>query len=134
MDSDWKQRFESINRLAVLVESYPDDILTKTVKIFDCFCPRLNDANSKVSLNALNTLNSMIPLLKVKPPIVLSLRQDGIIPVLGTLIPTLAGNLSSTKPEIRSAAVTATHSLIINVDNCSLLPFFTGKVHYSCSQ
>lgn len=133
---DWKQRLETVNKLLALIESFPEDIQPKVVKIFDSFQPRLNDSNSKVLLAALNAVNRMVISMKVglkkKQDFHISLNlfffKNGVTPVLGSLIPTLVSNLSSTKPEVRAAANTATTSLISSVDNVVLLPFLSGVV------
>jgi hypothetical protein len=47
---------------------------------------------------------------------------------LGTLVPSLANNIASSKPEIRGAASSAFDTLIERVDNTLLVQYFTNII------
>ena len=62
---DWKVRQTACQQVVILMESHPNEIKSKTVKLFDTFMPRLNDSNIKVNMTALLCLPKMIPIFQV---------------------------------------------------------------------
>ena len=64
-------------------------------QVFDAFCPRLTDRNSKVNLHALEAFSNMVPLL-----------CNTLVPVTNNIVVALVPNLASRNATIHSAAMT----------------------------
>jgi hypothetical protein len=111
---DWKERSEAIAELQTIAEAAAPGSFTEaaTMATFDALVPRLGDGNSKVSVQALNTLSAVLPSL-----------GDDSAPVLSTLVPALAGGIGSTNDKVRLAAVEATDKLLEVVS----APLLVGK-------
>ena len=60
---DFRERDQALTMLDDLVATRAGDIASHVVRIFDGFLPRLNDANAKVTLHALDVLCRIIPSL-----------------------------------------------------------------------
>lgn len=73
-------------------------------QVFDVFCLRLTDRNSKVNLHALQAFSSMVPVLR-------SALVPIIAPIMGTLVP----NLASRNLTIHSTAMT-----VLNLMSCNI--------------
>ncbi len=65
-------------------------------QVFDLFCPRLTDRNSKVNLKALEVFSNIVPLL-----------CDTLTPVATNIVTALVPNLASRNATIHSNAMTA---------------------------
>ena len=70
-------------------------------QVFDLFCPRLTDRNSKVNLRALEAFSNIVPLL-----------CDTLTPVATNIVTALVPNLASRNATIHSSAMTALDLLI----------------------
>lgn len=81
--------------------------------MFDLFCPRLTDRNSKVNLRALEAFSNIVPLL-----------CDTLMPVATNIVTALVPNLASRNPTIHSNAMTALDLLIQCIGELYLLWYF----------
>ncbi len=78
-------------------------------QVFDLFCPRLTDRNSKVNLRALEAFSNIVPLL-----------CDTLTPVATNIVTALVPNLASRNATIHSSAMTALDLLIQCIGEGSL--------------
>jgi hypothetical protein len=119
--SDWKERSDGIAQLQSLAEAAAPGSFTEAAVMatFDALVPRLGDGNSKVSVQALNTLSAMLPSL-----------GDDVAPVLSTLVPALAGGIGSTNDKVRLAAVDASDRLLESVSAPLLVPHMSHCVSH----
>ena len=63
--------------------------------MFDAFCLRLTDRNSKVNLHALQAFSSMVPVM-----------HTALVPIINNIMGTLVPNLASRNLTIHSTAMT----------------------------
>ena len=94
-----------------------------TIATFDALVPRLGDGNSKVSVQAFNTLAAMLPAL-----------GDDTSPVLSVLVPALAGGIGSTNDKVRLAAVEAGDKLLESVSAPLLVSHVSHCVSHGVSR
>eukprot|EP00002_Diphylleia_rotans_P035322 TRINITY_DN7695_c0_g1_i4.p1 TRINITY_DN7695_c0_g1~~TRINITY_DN7695_c0_g1_i4.p1 ORF type:complete len:1373 (-),score=287.02 TRINITY_DN7695_c0_g1_i4:153-4271(-) len=111
VSNDWKTKNDALNSVLDLMTRYPDECVYKIIPIFDGLVPRISDANTKVSTNALTVVQKVVALLK-----------DNIEPVLSNLIPALANNLAASNAQIRALASETLDNLLATVDPVILLP------------
>ena len=99
--------------------SHPDTIAQYTQKIFDAFVPRLSDSNSKINLQALESLLNILPMFRFDLSAVNSL-----------LVTTLSTNLASNTPGVKSLSEDGI-TLLVNVANVEeLLQPFASVIVY----
>lgn len=101
----------------------PDGVI---LKLFDHFLMRLNDANSKVNIIALRSLNQMIPTLK-----------NSLEPVLNRVIHMVVSAMISTNEKIKLVAEETFYTCTKHLDPCqivSTMPFVlaTGNSKINC--
>lgn len=118
---DWKERSDGIAEMQAIVQAAAPGSFTEsaTVATFDALVPRLGDGNSKVSVQAFNTLSVMLPSL-----------GDDSAPVLSTLVPALAGGIGSTNDKVKSAAMEAGDRLLESVSAPLLVPHIAHCVSH----
>ena len=73
-------------------------------QVFDVFCLRLTDRNSKVNLHALQAFSSMVPVLR-----------SALVPIINPIMGTLVPNLASRNLTIHSTAMTVLDLLSHNI-------------------
>ena len=74
---------------------------TRLVKFVDNMLERLHDGNSKVNIHALETVLSILPIIK-----------DRIEPVISNLVPVLANNLATNNSSAKNLTLDIFDSLI----------------------
>eukprot|EP00195_Chlamydomonas_chlamydogama_P001663 CAMPEP_0202916712 /NCGR_PEP_ID=MMETSP1392-20130828/69262_1 /ASSEMBLY_ACC=CAM_ASM_000868 /TAXON_ID=225041 /ORGANISM="Chlamydomonas chlamydogama, Strain SAG 11-48b" /LENGTH=1484 /DNA_ID=CAMNT_0049609237 /DNA_START=160 /DNA_END=4614 /DNA_ORIENTATION=+ len=114
---DFRERSEALRQVDALMDCLPAAPETQLIQLLDGLTMRLNDGNSKVNVQALETLSRLFPTLRER----ISLG-------LNTLIPALAANLGSTNDKIRSVALQAADQLIASVDPSLLVQNFSHCV------
>ena len=113
MSRDWRQRCEGLLEAESLIVRCSDSEKQVT-NVFDHLIQRLSDGNAKVVVQTLDTMSSVLPVVK---------GNCGM--VLNTLIPSLAQVLGSTNEKIRTRAGTAIDTLCREVDNTLLVHSFS---------
>ena len=113
MSRDWRQRCEGLLEAESLIVRCSDSEKQVT-NVFDHLIQRLSDGNAKVVVQTLDTMSSVLPVVK---------GNCGM--VLNTLIPSLAQVLGSTYEKIRTRAGTAIDTLCREVDNTLLVQTFS---------
>ncbi|XP_013908148.1 PREDICTED: protein FAM179A [Thamnophis sirtalis] len=111
-----------IHGIALLMDhckKNPHFVSSNIVQIFDTFTPRLQDSNKKVNQYALESVVSMIPVLK-----------NGFNPVLFSVMTIVMDNLNSKNSGIYSAAVKVLDTMITYLDNLLLLQIFASRVRF----
>lgn len=108
--NDWKERIQGIDNLVEMTQTRLSLFNSNIVKILDGFTPRLVDNNSKVNLHALQSLHTIIPIIK-----------DNLNSSVASIIPSVAKNLASKNNTIGSMAEDVLDTLIRHVDNARLL-------------
>lgn len=117
---DFRERIKALDQLVCDCEENPSLITGSLFPVFDALKARLQESNSKVNLRALESLQSMISVLR-----------DSLAPVLNILIPAVVDNhLNSKNSSISSAALGAVQALMLNIDNSLLLQPFCSKAQY----
>ena len=123
MSSDWQTRLSSLNDLDVFVGSSPEASKSHVIKIFDALNERLSDGNTKVCMQALNTLDQVMPVL-----------EESLSKVINTLVPKLAGNMANSNASIRSRSRQCMESLSKQLDSYQLLESFASAITYGNSR
>ncbi|MBN3298810.1 TGRM1 protein, partial [Amia calva] len=117
---DFRDRIKGIDQLVTDCQQHPDVIISNIFPVFDAFTARLQDSNSKVTLHALESLQTMATLLK-----------DGLSEVVYIVVPALVeNNLNSKNNSIYKAAADAVQALMQNLDNTLLLQPFCTKAKF----
>ncbi|XP_039525610.1 TOG array regulator of axonemal microtubules protein 1 isoform X1 [Pimephales promelas] len=117
---DFRERIKALDQLVCDCEDNPSLITGSLFPVFDALKARLQESNSKVNLRALESLQSIICVLR-----------DSLAPVLNILIPAVVDNhLNSKNSSISTAALAAVQALIRNIDNSLLLQPFCSKAQY----
>eukprot|EP00736_Rhodelphis_marinus_P007557 Rmarinus@m.2981 len=121
--TDWKKREQGICKLTSLVCAYPSHFQARIVSTFDHFGQRLTDANTKVNILALQSLLTMIPLLK-----------DALEVVVNVIVPKLKGNMLSANAQVRTLTGDVLDSLIDHIDNAALVQEFSSLALFGTYQ
>ncbi|CAM4641945.1 unnamed protein product [Leuciscus chuanchicus] len=102
---DFRERIKALDQLVCDCEENPSLITGSLFPVFDALKARLQESNSKVNLRALESLQSIISVLR-----------DSLAPVLNILIPAVVDNhLNSKNSSISSAALGAVQALMLNI-------------------
>ncbi|KAH0622632.1 hypothetical protein JD844_025104 [Phrynosoma platyrhinos] len=123
MAKEFQTRMKGITLLMEYCENNPQLVSTNIVQIFDAFTLRLQDSNKKVNQYALESIVSMIPILK-----------DGLNPVLVSVVTVVTDNLNSKNSGIYSAAAKVLDTMITHLDNLFLLQTFASRVRFISGQ
>jgi len=118
--SNWSERYEGLDDMYDIVCTKPNEAANNIIKIFDKFCPRLADPNSKVNLYALQTLSRCIPIL-----------GHSMTSASTLVIENLKTSLASKNDAIYQAAKNCLHTMVKHVDNSYLLQPLCTTVQYS---
>ncbi|XP_048386467.1 TOG array regulator of axonemal microtubules protein 2-like isoform X2 [Stegostoma tigrinum] len=116
---EFQERIQGISLLLQHCETNPGFVTSNIVNIFDVFIPRLQDSNKKVNQFALQSMSTMIPVLK-----------DDLHRVLHSIVIVVTDNLNSKNTGIYTAAVHVLDTLIDHIDNLLLLQPFTSRVQF----
>lgn len=108
--NDWRDRQRGIGQLQEMVDAAPDAVGQNIVKILDKFNPCLKDSNSKVNLQALQVMSTIVP------PLARYLSQSQVI---GNTIQTVVPNLSSGNRDIYNEAVSVLDAITEHVGELS---------------
>ncbi|XP_060100443.1 TOG array regulator of axonemal microtubules protein 2 [Heteronotia binoei] len=120
---EFQIRMEGITLLAEHCKNNPQLVLSNIIQIFDAFIPRLQDSNKKVNQYALESIASMIPVLK-----------DGLSPVMVSVVNVVTDNLNSKNSGIYAAAVKVLDQMIISLDKVLLLQTLASRVRFISGQ
>lgn len=120
--TEWTRRVKGIKDLMSLMQ---DDTNVHPTEVVDKLCERINDSNSKVSIFALQSVESL-------------LHREEVIshaPVwAGLAVPPLIQNLAANNTSVRRAANSAMDSLLQSTHPSILLPHVSNIVSYSNSR
>ncbi|XP_034283873.1 TOG array regulator of axonemal microtubules protein 2 [Pantherophis guttatus] len=116
---EFQIRIDGIALLMDHCKKNPHFVSSNIVQIFDTFALRLQDSNKKVNQYALESVVSMIPVLK-----------NGFNPVLFSVVTIVMDNLNSKNSGIYSAAVKILDTMITYLDNLLLLQIFASRVRF----
>ncbi|XP_067421480.1 TOG array regulator of axonemal microtubules protein 2 [Emydura macquarii macquarii] len=119
MAKEFQTRMEGVTLLVEHCKNNPRLVSANIIQIFDAFALRLQDSNKKVNQHALESVASMIPILK-----------DGLHPVVVSLVTVVTDNLNSKNSGIYTAATRVLNTLIANLDNALLLQAFASRVRF----
>ncbi|KYO43472.1 protein FAM179A isoform C [Alligator mississippiensis] len=117
---EFQMRMEGITLLTDHCRNNPQFVSSNIIQIFDDFTLRLQDSNKKVNQYALESVVSMIPVLR-----------DGLHPVMVSMVTVVTDNLNSKNSGIYSAAVKVLETLITHLDNVLLLQTFASRVRFT---
>uniref|UniRef100_UPI00398EEE20 TOG array regulator of axonemal microtubules protein 2-like isoform X2 n=2 Tax=Pristiophorus japonicus TaxID=55135 RepID=UPI00398EEE20 len=120
---EFQERMQGISLLLQHCETNPRFVTANVVNIFDAFIPRLQDSNKKVNQFALQSMATMIPVLK-----------DDLHRVLHSTVTVVTDNLNSKNTGIYTAAVHVLDTLIDQIDNLLLLQPFASRVQFVSGQ
>ena len=109
---DWKARCEGLKAVEGLFARGQEVQNNQVVRVFDQLTKRLTDGNSKVVIQSLTTISSVLHMEDVK-------ERSGMY--LNTLVPALAQVLGSTNEKIRGMAHTTVDTLCREIDNTLLI-------------
>ncbi|XP_067318984.1 TOG array regulator of axonemal microtubules protein 2 [Anolis sagrei] len=123
MAKEFQIRMNGITLLMEYCENNPQLVSSNIVQIFDVFTLRLQDSNKKVNQYALESVISVIVILK-----------DGLNPVLVSVVAVVTDNLNSKNSGIYSAAVKVLDTMITHLDNLFLLQTFASRVRFIVGQ
>ncbi|XP_074844507.1 TOG array regulator of axonemal microtubules protein 2 [Carettochelys insculpta] len=123
MAKEFQTRMEGVALLVEHCKNNPQFISANIIQIFDDFNPRLQDSNKKVKQYALESVTSMIPMLK-----------DGLHPVLIPMVTGVTDNLNSKNSGIYTSAARALEAMITDLDNALLLQAFAQRVRFISGQ
>ncbi|XP_072912109.1 TOG array regulator of axonemal microtubules protein 2-like isoform X2 [Hemitrygon akajei] len=101
---EFQERMQGISQLQEQCEANPRFVTSNIVDIFDAFTPRLQDSNKKVNQFALQSLVTMIPVLK-----------DDLHRVLHSTVTIVTDNLNSKNAGIYTAALRVLDTLIDHI-------------------
>ncbi|XP_043543142.1 TOG array regulator of axonemal microtubules protein 2-like isoform X2 [Chiloscyllium plagiosum] len=116
---EFQERTQGISLLLQHCETNPGFVTSNIVNIFDVFIPRLQDSNKKVNQFALQSMSTMIPVLK-----------DDLHRVIHSIVIVVTDNLNSKNTGIYTAAVHVLDTLIDHIDNLLLLQPFASRVQF----
>ncbi|ETE69217.1 hypothetical protein L345_04983, partial [Ophiophagus hannah] len=119
VSKEFQIRIDGIALLMDHCKKNPHFVSSNIVQIFDTFTLRLQDSNKKVNQYALESVVSMIPLLK-----------NGFNPVLFSVVTIVMDNLNSKNSGIYSAAVKVLDTMITYLDNLLLLQIIASRVRF----
>ncbi|KAL7987426.1 hypothetical protein Chor_006345, partial [Crotalus horridus] len=116
---EFQIRIDGIALLMDHCKKNPHFVSSNIVQIFDTFTLRLQDSNKKVNQYALESVVTMIPVLK-----------NGFNPVLLSVVTIVMDNLNSKNSGIYSAAIKVLDTMITYLDNLLLLQIFASRVRF----
>ncbi|XP_078398808.1 TOG array regulator of axonemal microtubules protein 2-like isoform X2 [Cetorhinus maximus] len=116
---EFQERTQGISLLLQHCETNPGFVTSNVVNIFDAFSPRLQDSNKKVNQFALQSMATMIPVLK-----------DDLHRVLYSTVTFVTDNLNSKNTGIYNATLHVLDTLIDHIDNLLLLQPFASRVQF----
>ncbi|KAJ8045651.1 TOG array regulator of axonemal microtubules protein 1 [Holothuria leucospilota] len=111
--SDWKVKIDAVETFQAMCETNPDLVNDNIMKIFDGFCPRLADSNSKVCIVALNTMKEVIPYI-----------ADGLPDAVPEVTSKLVKSLASKNNTIYQNSNEIFDLLMDHIDNTLLVQHF----------
>ncbi|GAX73544.1 hypothetical protein CEUSTIGMA_g995.t1 [Chlamydomonas eustigma] len=107
---DFRERMEGLKVIQSMAPALATAAEGQLVQLLDNMTPRLGDGNSKVSIQALETLGCLFESLRER-------SSTG----LNTLLPAMAASLGSTNEKIRNAASQAAEKLVASVEPALLV-------------
>ncbi|KAM3930853.1 TOG array regulator of axonemal microtubules protein 2 [Leptodactylus fuscus] len=116
---EYQNKMDGVTLLLEHCKNNVKFVTSNITQIFDCFNPRMQDANKKVNQYALESAAVMIPILK-----------DSLHHVLVPMVTVITDNLNSKHAGIYTAAVRVLDTLISSLDNLWLLQPFAGRVRF----
>jgi len=117
--NDFGERESAINNLVDLSGDRPDLVGSNINLIFDEYVHRLTDSNSKVNLLALQNMLKLVPLLR-----------DNFSVVANMVVPAVAQNMASNRPELRNLSLDIIDAMIDHIDQTSLLQPLSTLARY----
>jgi HEAT repeat protein len=119
LSTEWKKRFEALSSLTQLMVENKEALVqsSKMLSAIDLLSKSLQDSNLKVSLQAFNSLKSLV-----------HEYNKSLVPHLNILFSSLSTGLGSSNSNIREAAQQACTALIEQIDANSLLPALCNLV------
>ncbi|XP_066569934.1 TOG array regulator of axonemal microtubules protein 2-like [Amia ocellicauda] len=117
------ERARGVDLLLELCTQHPLLISNNIQKVWDWFGPRVQDANRKVCLKALDTASQLVPLL-----------GNSITPVLSPLATAAIDNFNSKHPGTAPSAAALLDCLITHCDQSLLLQPLASRVQQSSGQ
>jgi hypothetical protein len=93
-----------------LAAARPDLVGHNISTLFDEFVPRLTDSNSKVNTLALQSMLTLVPLLR-----------DYFSTVANMVVPAVAQNMASNRPELKTLSTDIIDAMLDHIDQTSLL-------------
>ncbi|XP_071963781.1 TOG array regulator of axonemal microtubules protein 1-like [Antedon mediterranea] len=117
--TEWMVRLKGIQTLQDLCVENPDIITSNIVKVFDAFVLRLQDPNSKVNVQALQTMEEIVPRLAEYLPAVIQ-----------RVAPALASNLASKNSSIAKTSSEILDLLMKYMDPPVLVQPFCNATEY----
>uniref|UniRef100_A0A7M4ES07 TOG array regulator of axonemal microtubules 2 n=1 Tax=Crocodylus porosus TaxID=8502 RepID=A0A7M4ES07_CROPO len=119
---EFQMRMEGIMLLTDHCRNNPQFVSLNIIQIFDDFTLRLQDSNKKVNQYALESVVSMIPILR-----------DGLHPVMVSMVTVVTDNLNSKNSGIYSAAVKVLETLITHLGNALFILFLPWRYPFQAS-
>lgn len=119
LSTEWKKRFEALNSLTQLMLDNKEALVqsSKMLSAIDLLSKSLQDSNLKVSLQAFNSLNSLV-----------HEYNKSLVPHLNILFSSLSTGLGSSNANIRESAQQVCTALIEQIDANALLPALCNLV------
>eukprot|EP00753_Platysulcus_tardus_P003737 PLAT12485.3.p2 GENE.PLAT12485.3~~PLAT12485.3.p2 ORF type:complete len:680 (+),score=377.10 PLAT12485.3:79-2040(+) len=116
--TDWRKRHEAMREIVDLTSRYPADI--DAVPVLDGLASRLSDGNSKVNMEALRSLQAVVPLL-----------AKSVEPTLPAMLPALATACAASSPKLADLAGDVFNTLATSVPSRALLPVLSNVLRHS---
>lgn len=117
---DWRERFQCLQALEKDLLRLGEIQETKLISAFDALIPRVADGNSKVAVQALQTIADVI-----------TASKNTSVVVLNNLMPTLASTIGSSNEKIRKKASKTLHTLCAEVDSVYLIQNLSHCIKHS---
>ncbi|XP_075252876.1 TOG array regulator of axonemal microtubules protein 1-like isoform X2 [Convolutriloba macropyga] len=117
--NDFREREAAIHNLVELSSDRADLVGSNINLIFDEYVHRLTDSNSKVNLLALQSMLKLVPLLR-----------DNFSIVPNMVVPAVAQNMASNRPELRNLSLDIIDAMIDHIDQTSLLQPLSTLARY----
>ncbi|GCC30720.1 hypothetical protein chiPu_0009174 [Chiloscyllium punctatum] len=118
---EFQERTQGISLLLQHCETNPGFVTSNIVNIFDVFIPRLQDSNKKVNQFALQSMSTMIPVLK-----------DDLHRVIHSIVIVVTDNLNSKNTGIYTAAVHVLDTLIDHIGSDTGLVYVLIELLFQC--
>ena len=117
---DWRERYQGLQALEKDLIRLGDIQESKLISAFDALVPRISDGNSKVVVQALQTISDIVTLAK-----------NTSVVVLNILMPNLASTIGSTNEKIRRKASATLYTMCCEVDSVYLIQNMSHCVKHS---